>query len=67
MSNDDTTAMVNAIAEPLGDIVVAFLLIVKVLRSQPGFNNDMFAHEIEVLLERDDLSPTQREILSSLL
>jgi hypothetical protein len=60
-------AMANAIAEPLEDILVAFLLIVKALRSQPGFINDMFIHEIEGFLEQDDLSPTMRKILSSLL
>jgi hypothetical protein len=67
LSNDDTTAMANPIADPLEDIIVAFLLIVKALRRQPGFNNDMFIHEIEGFLERDDLSPLKRTILSSLL
>ena len=67
MSNDYTTGTANAIGDSLGDIVVGFLLIVKVLRLQPGFNNDMFSHEIDVLLERDGLSPTQRSILTSLL
>lgn len=67
MSNDDTTAMAKAIGEPLADIVVAFLLIVKALRSQPGFNDDMFMHEIKGILSREDLSPTRRNILSSLL
>jgi hypothetical protein len=67
MSNDKTAAMANAIAEPLGDIVVAFLLIVKTLRKQPGFNDDVFTREIEALLQSDDLSQTQRNILASLL
>ena len=67
MSNDDTAAMASAIAEPLGDIAVAFLLIVKALRRQPGFNDDVFVCEIKALLEGDDLSKTRRDILSSLL
>jgi len=67
MSNDNTAAMANAIAEPLGDIVVALLLIVKTLRKQPGFNDDVFTREIEALLQSDDLSQTQRNILASLL
>jgi hypothetical protein len=67
MSNDNTAAMANAIAEPLGDIVVAFLLIVKTLRKQPGFNYDVFTREIEALLQSDDLSPTRRNILATLL
>ena len=67
MSNDNTAAMANAIAEPLGDIVVAFLLIVKTLRKQPGFNDDVFTREIEALLQSDNLSVTHRNILESLL
>ena len=65
--SDDTTAMVKAIGEQLADHAVAFLVIVKALRSQPGFDNSIFMHEIKEILERDDLSPTQRNILSSLL
>ena len=67
MNDEETLAIAEAIAQPLGEAIVIFIAVVNALRKQPGFDDYRFCQEIQVLLAREDWSEMQREALSSLL
>jgi hypothetical protein len=59
--------MGQALGPIFEEVNVLFLAIVNALRKQPGFDDDSFCQEIQILLARDDLSAMQRSALSVLL
>lgn len=67
MNDEDLQSIATALDEPIGEVLVIFLVVVNVLRKQPGFDDAKFCAEIQTSLLRSDLSEVQREALSRLL